>query len=178
MSGIFVIETCLLRGGVLLPLRDGLLAEWLEKLPLLEEPLKKDYIPKSFLRSASPGCVASMCYQDVPLALEPLMKLPFAVDMLYEFRKPSTNTEDVSSATPDEIVSPTPNTVRDTLPAVSEDAEVDFEIDTGGDKSSDRSQVVISPDAEGTVKSAKPGWFKNFNIRCVCVDNHTPCSVT
>lgn len=159
------------------PLRDGLLAEWLEKLPLLEEPLKKDYIPKSFLRSASPGCAASVCYQDVPLALEPLMKLPFAVDMLYEFRKPFTSTEDVSSATPNESVTPTPNTVQDALPAVSEDAEVDFEIDTGGKKSSDGSQVVVSPDAEGTVKGAKPGWFKNINIRCVCVDNHTPCNV-
>ena len=158
-------------------LRDGLLADWVEKLPLLEEPLKKDYIPKSFLRSAAPGCVASMCYKDVSLALEPLMRLPFSVDMFYEFRKPCTSTEDVSSAYPSESVTtalaPTSSTLRDTLPAVSEDTEADIEIDTGGVKPSDKGQAAVSS-VEGTIKSTKPGWFKSLNIRCVCINTYIP----
>ena len=155
-------------------LRDGLLAEWVEKLPLLEEPLKKDYIPKSFLRAAAPGCVASVCYKDVSLAIEPLMRLPFAVDMFYEFRKPCTSTEDMSSAYPTESPSPAPQTVRDTLSAVSEEVNADVEIDTGEAKTSDKSQPTAASSAEGVGKTTKPGWFKNLNFRCVCIDTYTP----
>lgn len=147
-------------------LRDGLLADWVEKLPLLEEPLKKDYIPKSFLRSAAPGCVASICYKDVSLALEPLMRLPFSVDMFYEFRKPCTSTEDVSSAYPSE-------SVTTALAPVSEDTEADIEIDTGGVKPSDKGQAAVSS-VEGTIKSTKPGWFKSLNLRCVCINTYIP----
>lgn len=100
------------------------------------------------------------------------MKLPFSVDMFYEFRKPCTSTEDLSSASayPSEsfasALAPTPNTVRDTLPTVSEDAEADFEIDTGGVKPSVKGPAPVSA-TEGTNKSDKPGWFKSLNLRYV-----------
>ena len=100
------------------------------------------------------------------------MKLPFSVDIFYEFRKPCTSTEDLSSpsAHPSESFASalafTSNTVGDTLPAVSEGAEADFEIDTGAVKPSAISQATVSA-FEGTKKSDKPGWFKSLNLRCV-----------
>jgi hypothetical protein len=75
------------RTFMVLLLRDGLLAEWIEKLPLLQDTLKKDYIPKSFLRLSEPGGKTASVYRDVSIALDPLMKLPFAIDMMFEFKQ-------------------------------------------------------------------------------------------
>ena len=76
------------------------MAEWVEKLPLLQDILKKDYIGKSFLRLSEPGGKTSSIYRDISIALDPLMKLPFAIDMMFEFKQqaePSTVIDDPPS---------------------------------------------------------------------------------
>ena len=135
--------------------RDGLLAEWIEKLPLLQDTLKKDYIPKSFLRLSEPGGKTASVYRDVSIALDPLMKLPFAIDMMFEFKQQRSSADwpsipsspDLPSAYPGVQID-LPNEVYQEVPHLS------------GTQGNDDNQI-------GGKKTALK-WFKKISSKYVC----------
>ena len=68
-----------------------MLIEWVENLPTIHSPLKRDYIPNAFLRLSNPGGIARSVFNELITSLQPLMTLPFSIDMMYEFKPQATS---------------------------------------------------------------------------------------
>ena len=138
-------------------LRDCLLAEWIEKLPLLQDILKKDYIGKSFLRLSEPGGKTSGIYRDISIALDPLMKLPFAIDMMFEFKQQA----EPSTVTVDPFSEPVCPNLEDTKPVLQENANKrDVPQLSNASDTNDVDEVD-----QGSSKKSSMNWFQKISSK-------------